>query len=408
MATGQIETEETDQTTGVVVRQLVEWFDRNARDLPWRRTRDPYAVWVSEIMLQQTQVQTVIPYWTRWMERLPGVHELAAAPPEVVLRLWEGLGYYSRARNLQQAARRIVGDLGGVFPRDVAGLRALPGIGPYTAGAIASIAFDLPEPLLDGNVMRVLTRWSALGGDPRSSPVNRDLWALAGRLVRIAHRSDGLGAARCSRLNQALMELGAMVCTPGPTPDCAACPVSNACLARLRGETGRFPELAPRVASTPRFYATGIVEHAGRLLLRLREDTGVNRGFWEFPSWETAADEAPGPLLSHHLGVDPRAWVTLPDLRHTITRYRITQRVLLARVAGPPAGVGNGPAGTWLWARPDELEALPLTSAHRKLAGRLPADGRHGKAHPCDGSDRADLKAGNCHAGSAGPLSASK
>jgi len=365
MATGQIETEETDQTTGVVVRPLVAWFDRNARDLPWRRTRDPYAVWVSEIMLQQTQVQTVIPYWTRWMERLPGVHELAAAPAEVVLRLWEGLGYYSRARNLQQAARRIVGDLGGVFPRDVAGLRALPGIGPYTAGAIASIAFDLPEPLLDGNVMRVLTRWSALGGDPRSSPVNRDLGALAGRLVRIAHRSDGLGAARCSRLNQA-------------------------------------------VASTPRFYATGIVEHAGRLLLRLREETGVNRGFWEFPSWETAADEAPGPLLSHHLGVDPRAWVTLPDLRHTITRYRITQRVLLARVAGPPAGVGNGPAGTWLWARPDELEALPLTSAHRKLVGRLPADGRHGKADPCDGSDRADLKAGNCHAGSAGPLSASK
>lgn len=408
MATGQLETEGADQTALMVVRQLVEWFDRNARDLPWRRTRDPYAVWVSEIMLQQTQVQTVIPYWTRWMERLPGVHALAAAPPEMVLRLWEGLGYYSRARNLQQAARRIVGDLGGVFPGDVAGLRALPGIGPYTAGAIASIAFDLPEPLLDGNVMRVLTRWGALGGDPRSSPLNRELWSLAARLVRTAHSTDGLGKARCSRLNQALMELGATVCTPGPAPDCAACPLSNTCQARSRGEAGRFPELAPRVATTARFFATGIVEHAGRFLLRLREDTGVNRGFWEFPNWESAADEAPAPLLSRHLGVDPQAWVALPDLRHAITRYRITQRVLLARVAGPPSGVGNGPAGTWLWAGPDELEALPLTSAHRKLAGRLPADGRRGKADPPARTDQADLKGRNCHAGAAGPLSASK
>ena len=408
MATGQLETEGADEATRMVVRQLVEWFDRNARDLPWRRTRDPYAVWVSEIMLQQTQVQTVIPYWTRWMERLPGVHALAAAPPEVVLRLWEGLGYYSRARNLQQAARRIVGDLGGVFPGDVAGLRALPGIGPYTAGAIASIAFDLPEPLLDGNVMRVLTRWGALGGDPRSSPLNRELWSLAGRLVRTAHSTDGLGKARCSRLNQALMELGATVCTPGPAPDCAACPLANTCQARDRGEAGRFPELAPRVATTARFFATGIVEHAGRFLLRLREDTGVNRGFWEFPNWEIEADEAPGPLLSRHLGVDPRAWVALPDLRHAITRYRITQRVLLARLAGPPSGVGNGPAGTWLWARPDELEALPLTSAHRKLAGRLPANGRRGKADPPARTDQADLKGRNCHAGAAGPLSASK
>lgn len=408
MATGQLETEGADEATRRVVRRLVEWFDGNARDLPWRRTRDPYAVWVSEIMLQQTQVQTVIPYWTRWMERLPGVHALAAAPPEMVLRLWEGLGYYSRARNLQQAARRIVGDLGGVFPGDVAGLRALPGIGPYTAGAIASIAFDLPEPLLDGNVMRVLTRWGALGGDPRSSPLNRELWSLAGRLVRTAHSTDGLGKARCSRLNQALMELGATVCTPGPAPDCAACPLSNTCQARSRGEAGRFPELAPRVATTARFFATGIVEHAGRFLLRLREDTGVNRGFWEFPNWESAADEAPAPLLSRHLGVDPQAWVALPDLRHAITRYRITQRVLLARVAGPPSGVGNGPAGTWLWAGPDELEALPLTSAHRKLAGRLPADGRRGKADPPARTDQADLKGRNCHAGAAGPLSASK
>jgi len=407
MAMGPADSDGTIDAGDLVgtVRSLVDWFDRNARDLPWRRTRDPYAIWVSEVMLQQTQVQTVIAYWNRWMERLPGVHALAAAPTDEVLKLWEGLGYYSRARNLQDAARRMVTELGGVFPSEVSALRALPGIGPYTAGAIASIAFDLPEPLLDGNVMRVLTRLFAIEGDPKSRIVNRHLWDLGGRLVRTAHRSDGLGQARCSRLNQALMELGATVCTPGRNPDCAACPVSSGCRARRLGEPGRFPQLPPRVPPTPRYFATGILEHGGRFLLRLREEPGVNHGFWEFPSWETGADEAPGPVLSRHLGVQPGAWEALPDLRHAITRYRITQRVLLARLDQPPGGVTDGSTGTWLWAGPAELEALPLTSAHRKLAGRLPRGATAREAGP---PDRAGLKARNCQAGRAGPLSAHK
>ena len=357
-----------------IVERLIGWFDRNARDLPWRRTRDPYAIWVSEIMLQQTQVQTVIPYWTRWMARLPGVHELADAPPEVVLKLWEGLGYYSRARNLQRAARCIVDEHGGAFPHESSALLALPGIGPYTAGAIASIAMDRPEPILDGNVMRVLTRLAALEGDPRKGASNRSLWEWASTLVRTAHSTHALGDRRCSRLNQSLMELGATVCTPGARPDCARCPVSDACEARRRGCPERYPELAPRVAITPRFFATAILVHQGRHLLTLRGDTGVNRGFWEFPNWETSASESPERILGDRLGIARDAWSALPDLRHHITRYRMVQRVRLAHASPSPAAMAEAAGrGSWLWASEVEMESLPLTSAHRKLARRLPA-----------------------------------
>ena len=357
-----------------IVEQLVGWFDRNARDLPWRKTLDPYAVWVSEIMLQQTQVQTVIPYWTRWMERLSRIHDLAEAPPELVLKLWEGLGYYSRARNLQRAARQLVEEHGGRFPREAAALLALPGIGRYTAGAIASIALDQPEPILDGNILRVLTRLAALEGDPRKEPLNRRLWETAASLVQAAHSAHALGDRRCSRLNQSLMELGATVCTPGARPDCARCPVSQACEARRHGCQERFPELAPRVPITPRFFATAILVHEGRHLLTLREDTGVNQGFWEFPNWETPASASPEMVLGERLGIPRDAWSTLPDLRHHITRYRMVQRVRLAHASPSPAAMaGAAGRGSWLWATQAELESLPLTSAHRKLALRLPA-----------------------------------
>ena len=350
-----------------IVGLLTRWFDAAARDLPWRRTREAYPVWISEVMLQQTQVRTVIPYWIRWMEQLPTVRHLAEAPSDRVLRLWEGLGYYSRARNLQRAALRIMSEHGGVFPRDPDAILALPGIGPYTAGAIASIAQDQPEPILDGNVTRVLTRLFALEGDPKAPPLNRRLWELAARLVESAHAQVGLGDHRCSRLNQALMELGATVCVPGTQPACGTCPVSGACMASRHGGPGRFPESAPRVAITARFFATGILEHEGRYLLHRREDTEVNRGFWEFPNWEIADSDQPEKILGRHLGVPVDRWSSLPDLRHHITRFRMTQRVRYARF-----GPASAPAtGTWLWATRSELESLPLTSAHRKLARRL-------------------------------------
>jgi A/G-specific adenine glycosylase len=349
------------------VEPLTRWFDRNGRDLPWRKTRDPYAVWISEVMLHQTQVQTVIPYWRRWMDMLPGVRELAGAPPELVLKLWEGLGYYSRARNLQRAARQILEQHNGVFPQDPASILSLPGVGRYTAGAIASIALDQPEPIVDGNVIRVLTRFFALEGDPKAQPLNRRLWELATALAQAAHGAEHLGDRRCARINQSLMELGATVCSPGTQPACGICPVAEACEARRRGQPERFPELPPRVPITGRFFATGIIEHEGRYLLRLREDTEVNRGFWEFPNWETGASDSPESVLSERLGVPPDRWSSLPDLRHHITRYRMTQRVRCASFQ-PSADWAKG---TWLWATATELESLAMTAAHRKLTLRL-------------------------------------
>ena len=346
---------------------LTRWFDKNARDLPWRRTQDPYAVWISEVMLQQTQVQTVIPYWRRWMDKLPRIRDLAEAPPELVLKLWEGLGYYSRARNLQRSACQILENHNGEFPRDPSAILSLPGIGRYTAGAIASIALDQPEPILDGNVIRVLTRFFALEGDPKTRPLNQQLWELAAALVWVTHESTHLGDRRCARINQSLMELGATVCTPGAQPACGVCPVAGDCEARRRGQQERFPELPPRVPITGRFFATGIVAYEGRYLLRLREDTEVNRGFWEFPNWETGPSDPPEAVLSDQLGIPPNCWSSQPDLRHHITRYRMTQRIRCACFLPSP----DWAKGTWLWATVTELESLAMTAAHRKLSLRL-------------------------------------
>ncbi len=352
------------------VESLLAWFDRNARDLPWRRTRDPYGVWISEVMLQQTQVRTVVGYWERWMRELPDVASLAEAADDRVLKLWEGLGYYSRARNLQRAARRIVGVHGGHFPEAHADLLELPGVGRYTAGAIASIAFDQPQPILDGNVIRVLSRIGAIPGDPKSKPVSERLWSEAAQLVGEAAAAEGAGTRRCARFNQALMELGATVCTPS-SPSCPACPWSDACRAHARNEVDRFPETAVRPTVTARFVATAILRHQGRLLLHRREGGDVNAGFWEFPNEEIRKDQDPGPVLARWLSLGSVAWTPLADLRHAITRYRFTQRIVLADASPDLARL----SGEWRWATPEELESLALTGAHRRLFRRLRDDG---------------------------------
>ena len=227
-----------------IVPLLLRWFERHARDLPWRRTRNPYAIWVSEIMLQQTQVKTVLPYWVKWMKALPNVHALASTKLETIHKLWEGLGYYTRVRNLHKAAQLIVADYDGNFPEEYAAVLELPGVGRYTAGAICSIAFNQPAPVLDGNVTRVLTRVFAIPGNPRDRKVDQELWELAEELVqyagartrketprpprRLARTSRKSGS--CSELNQALMELGALICT-ARQPRCTACPLATRCRA---------------------------------------------------------------------------------------------------------------------------------------------------------------------------------
>ncbi|TAK96061.1 MAG: A/G-specific adenine glycosylase, partial [Verrucomicrobia bacterium] len=283
-----------------IVSALLAWFSCNARDLPWRRTRNPYAIWVSEIMLQQTQVKTVIPYWERWMRELPTIQSAAKASAAKLHKLWEGLGYYTRVRNLQKAAQQIVSQHGGKFPENFNDILALPGIGRYTAGAIASIAFNQPRPILDGNVIRVLTRLFGIATDPREKKTNARLWQLAQELV--THAKDARSAkekpgkplrplrplrddSACSHLNQSLMELGALVCTPR-SPDCAACPVKEFCIARKRNLQVQIPNSGKRAKTTERRFIAFVVDRGGKFLVRQRPDGVVNAHLWEFPNVE--------------------------------------------------------------------------------------------------------------------------
>ena len=252
-------------------RRLLAWFARHRRDLPWRRNRDPYSVWLSEVMLQQTQVATVVPYYERFLAHYPHVHALAAAGERDVLRLWEGLGYYRRARQLHRAAQRIVAEHGGEFPRDLDAVRSLPGIGRYTAGAIVSIAFDLPAPILEANTIRLLTRLLGYDGDPLGAAGQALLWQTAAALL--PRREAG-------NFNQALMELGSLVCTPRG-PDCPSCPVQTLCAARRTGREHELPRPRARPATTAVREAAVVIFRRGKVLfapLRRRGTLGRTVG----------------------------------------------------------------------------------------------------------------------------------
>jgi A/G-specific adenine glycosylase len=262
---------------------LLDWFRSGHREMPWRATRDPYAIWISEIMLQQTQVETVRPYYQRWMTRFPTVDALADSPLEDVLACWAGLGYYARARNLHAAAQEVQAHYGGRFPSQPEQIRELPGIGPYTAGAIASIAFGLPEPILDGNVGRVLQRVHRLAGAPDDKDVRKRLWALAAELVPEEAAGD---------FNQSMMELGATVCTPR-APACDGCPLRTLCAARRHGDVEAYP--APKQRKEPRRVdqVTVVLERQGRVLMVQRPARGLWGGLWEPPTGEQHKDETP-------------------------------------------------------------------------------------------------------------------
>jgi A/G-specific adenine glycosylase len=354
---------------------LLKWFDANARDLPWRRTCDPYAIWISEIMLQQTQVKTVIPYWERWLRDLPTVRALAEAPEDRVLKLWEGLGYYTRARNLQRAAQVILAEHGGVFPTEHAALLALPGIGRYTAGAIASIAFNQPAPILDGNVIRVLTRVFALTGDPKEKQLNARLWQLAEELVSAADnskletRNSKLVhySGPCSMLNQSLMELGATVCTPR-APTCPVCPLTGLCVAGRTGRVEQFPQLPARAAATERRFVVAVLERGGKVLVRQRPAKVVNAGLWEFPNEELSDLSADARVATAGwLGLPDSALMPLKPVKHTITRYRITLDIFRATAGKKPLPVESGAT----WSNLADLEHLAFASAHRRIVGQL-------------------------------------
>jgi A/G-specific adenine glycosylase len=372
----------------MLVRSLLRWFRANARDLPWRRTRDAYAIWVSEVMLQQTQVKTVLPYWKRWMQRLPHIASLARAAPDEIHKLWEGLGYYHRVRNMQRAARKIVEKHRGKFPRDFVSILALPGIGRYTAGAISSIAFNQPQPVLDGNVIRVLTRLYGIALDPAEAAVREQLWNLAEELVqasarlrestRPAPRSAGAGRFACSDLNQSLMELGALVCRPRD-PGCVACPVSAHCIARRTKRVLNLPFRPRRAPTTAKHFTVFLLERSGRILVRKRAEGTLNGGLWELPG----AEITHGMIARDSLGVIPVGSRPLCRIRHSITRYRVTTEAFRAMAL---RSLKTSPTDRWVkW---KDLHRLAFPSAHKQIIEILLAAAREEEKEP--GSRRAN------------------
>ena len=350
---------------------MLAWFSAHARTLPWRGTLDPYAVWVSEIMLQQTQVKTVIPYWERWMQTLPDIRALAAAPSEQIHKLWEGLGYYTRVRNMQKAAQVMMEKHGGAFPTRFDDILALPGIGRYTAGAIGSIAFNQPVPILDGNVIRVLTHVFGLRENAREKATTARLWALAEELVQAAGHSSFVIrhslSGPCSALNQSLMELGALVCTPRQ-PQCAVCPLAAPCVARREGLTGQLPNLGERIASTARRFVAVVLERDGAVLVRQRPAGVVNAHLWEFPNVEVGLKSA-AAAIREALETELAPLDTLTPLltvKHSITRYRITLEASRGEFRGTRV---HSRAGVWV--KRGALEQLPFTSAHRRVLKAL-------------------------------------
>jgi A/G-specific adenine glycosylase len=312
-----------------IAAALGAWFDRVARDLPWRRTRDPYAIWLSEVMLQQTRVETVIPYYERFLARYPTIFALAAAEIDDVLSLWSGLGYYRRARVLHLAAREVTARHDGALPRDVSALLALPGVGAYTAGAIASIAYDQPVPLVDGNVARVLSRIDGIDDDIRSASGTRKLWSAAERLVRCAADSVHPG-----RFNQALMELGATVCTPR-NPRCDACPVDGVCVARATGKEADLPVIAPKRDVPAVAMVAAVVRSGDRVLFVRRAEGGLFGGLWEPPMVEARA-LADARALLEQVGVPGDAPLReVGRVRHILTHRRLDVTVARAEVAAP-------------------------------------------------------------------------
>jgi A/G-specific adenine glycosylase len=343
--------------------RIVEWQRAHGRhDLPWQGTRDPYRIWVSEIMLQQTQVAAVIPYYLRFVARLPDVHALAAAAPDEVMRLWSGLGYYSRARNLHGCAQRVVADFGGRFPRSADALADLPGIGRSTGAAIAAFAFGERVAILDGNVKRVLCRFEAVEGYPGAGPVERRLWEIADREL-----PDG----EIEAYTQGLMDLGATLCSRS-RPACGQCPLSERCVASAEGRTAELPTRKPRRVVPVRETTMLVLRRGDEVCLERRPPTGIWGGLWSLPEWPVASPESVAGMLEARFGLAEYARTELPPFEHAFTHFRLRVRALLldvgARAAKPPGAAQQGAA---LWLPLTEVDGAALPRPVKSLLQRL-------------------------------------
>jgi A/G-specific adenine glycosylase len=347
---------------------LLRWFDRHGRrDLPWQREPSPYRVWISEIMLQQTQVASVIPYYQRFMRAFPDLATLASAPLDQVLHHWSGLGYYARARNLHRAAQVLLREHGGEFPDDIRGLQALPGIGRSTAGAILSLSRGRRHPILDGNVKRVLARCFAVMGWPGTAAVQRRLWELAELYTP---------AQRVAAYNQAMMDLGATVCTR-TRPACGRCPLDGQCIARQQGTQGRFPGPKPRRAQPVRTTHLLLLRNpAGEILLERRPPVGIWGGLWSLPECDRAEDIP--ARCRDALGLEPRRVEIHPVRRHTFSHFHLDYRPATVDVLELTGGVCE--AGRRIWQRPEAAPPGGLAAPIAQLIAELQA-ATTGEAH---------------------------
>ncbi|OGW83360.1 MAG: A/G-specific adenine glycosylase [Omnitrophica bacterium GWA2_52_8] len=353
------------QTIKTFQKKLLEWFKSNARDLPWRRTHDPYHIWVSEIMLQQTQVDTVIPYYTRWINRFPAVQTLAQSPVSEVMKHWAGLGYYRRARMLHEAAKTICKKYAGVLPQDTDELRKLPGIGRYTAGAIASIAYNQKAPVLDGNVIRVLSRVEAVSNDISQLKTLNRLWQLAEAYLPDENTGD---------FNQALMELGATVCFP-ENPRCGTCPVASLCKAHRFKKEPSFPFNSRREKLLKKNSFTLVLRANGRVLMRRQPTEARWGGLWMFPYWESReAMLQDHSLICTEVGSTAKLKQRM-SLTHGFTKYRIKLSVYESRlpdkVKSTHSILGDKNAR---WIPVAHLPKYALPSPHQKIADEISKD----------------------------------
>jgi A/G-specific adenine glycosylase len=383
-----------------IQNKLLVWFRTNARDLPWRDNRTPYRVWLSEMMLQQTQVDTVMPYFERFLVRFPTIDDLAAAPIGDVLKLWEGLGYYARARNLHKAAQMIVNERNGEWPRTVEGLMALPGIGRYSAGAIASLAFDVAAPVLDGNVIRVLCRLFAIQRDPKETKVKEELWQLAEELLphpptpspdsRSTNQERGSASSpllkpsspfsgegsgvrsSAGEFNEALMELGALICTPR-NPKCNICPLAKQCAAKKRNLQDQLP-LKTKHKPLPHFDVTAaVIRKNGRVLIAQRPFGGRLGGLWEFPGGKVEPGETLPQCLrreiKEELGVRIKVGKPITSIDHAYTHFKITLHAFECELlSGKPQALQ---VQDFKWVRMSELEKYAFAKTDLRIIETL-------------------------------------
>ncbi len=339
----------TEQQRRAFNRAILSWHDANGRDLPWRYEKDPYKIWVSEIMLQQTRAETVIGYYHRFLEEFPTVQALAHAPEQRVLKQWEGLGYYSRARNLQKAAQVVCDEMGGVFPQSAAELKKLPGIGEYTAGAVASIAFQQRAAAVDGNVIRVLSRVLGIRDNMRLPASRRKLSRMAEEMVDEARPGD---------YNQAMMGLGALLCTPRRA-DCKQCPVAEWCDARAKGDALELPVLPPPADKQTERRGVALVLCENKILVSQRREPGLLSGLWQFPNFLDAVTGAAVRECLEEMGLTRISSMgRLPDAKHVFTHKIWKMQGFAFESAQPVASSGR-------WVDLETFRSLPFPTALR-------------------------------------------